>query len=311
MFGDPEDTITLLDASETVLLDTLALKAEKAAALGLNFVSKSETGSYAVSAALVNALAAVNTAGAGLVSPVGPIGFQAESGAIVSLDAEAEGTGLVADLINKASALGVSAINISAEQVSLVAGFAGELTGADPLVPGTEGLILDIDGVTARTAEIGQVNVNGLIQAGIQFAAADSISFSPDVDSEGTIFLEQSLESLANLGVDTILANNKPEFVVVKAFSDSTHVTDDNLADLLQQLIDQFDANRFGEPSDDSASKAVFEKDDNVELNIGNFKLLGEGAITIDSALLDQIALIGVDTIINDDGDKLSVGPPT
>ncbi|WP_169929008.1 hypothetical protein [Macromonas bipunctata] len=162
-------------------------------------------------------------------------------------------------------------------QADLVAldGFAG----AAPVLAGHN---IDTLSVEGGAANLNLDDVSALLEAGLNFAASDNISFV-DVDVTGTALADHgiTLDDLANLGIDSVDVHvGQMDTIGIDA---KDGLTADNLAEELTKLVEKFQGQ-------------VFAAQDEVTLHVGDNAVAG-----LSDALLNEIELLGIDFLSGND----------
>ena len=191
------------------------------------------------------------------------------------------GAATLADLQNTSIKLGGNlqvTQHVTQADLTSLGGFAGGM--------GTALSNNGVDTLSVGDATLGLDDVSALLDAGLNFAASNNISF---VDVAGTALASNGidLDDLGNLGVDSVDVNvGTADTIGIDANTGmgSAGMDAESLGNALADLVEKFQGQ-------------VFATEDEVTLHVGE----GNAVAGLDASLLEDIQLLGIDFLSGSD----------
>ncbi|MDD2535456.1 MAG: hypothetical protein PHW78_02650, partial [Macromonas bipunctata] len=144
-----------------------------------------------------------------------------------------------------------------------------------------------VDTLSVGEATLGLGDVSALLDAGLNFAASDNISFVADVAGTALASNGIDLDDLGNLGVDSVDVNvGTADTIGIDANTGmgSAGMDAESLGNALADLVEKFQGQ-------------VFATEDEVTLHVGE----GNAVAGLDASLLEDIRLLGIDFLSGSD----------
>ncbi len=144
-----------------------------------------------------------------------------------------------------------------------------------------------VDTLSVGEATLGLGDVSALLDAGLNFAASDNISFVADVAGTALASNGIDLDDLGNLGVDSVDVNvGTADTIGIDANTGmgSAGMDAESLGNALADLVEKFQGQ-------------VFATEDEVTLHVGE----GNAVAGLDASLLEDIQLLGIDFLSGSD----------
>ena len=181
--------------------------------------------------------------------------------------------------------------------VADLAGYSGGLTGWSAATADLANV--GIDTISVGTADVSLDDISALISSGLDFAANDNISFIDASVVDGTLMASHdiTLDELANLGIDTVDANNLDttnEIHIVAGGGVHDGMDNSAFETALQAILDKFEG-----------AKDIFAANDTVQLEVGNNDF---ALADLSHNLQEGIQLLGID-FFTDGGEEILQKP--